>query len=991
MAYQPIKVTQITIPGGTSPYVFTVQLINENGTLVDNPNVIQNQQFTRASLTTPFTFQFQLGNGIYSIPNVRFRILYNGEIIKTGPVFTLQVNCSEEQITTDLPSEISFIGITRNNSSRETSLYFTSSKPLSWRISAVGSGIQPQGITIDNQPWNNTTWNPVTTEWAVAPINYIARVNPVSPGQGGLIGGATYYIDLRLNDNPNTVFRMTYTMPNSDITTITDITPIEGGGGGPTCNKAGYVAVEWRGPYASHSAAVTAACADSGTGGLGMFSGGVAVSSVAYASTSVEDCSKLLDGYYYFKIGSSMVMNTGQVSGGTITGLNAFSCDAPSAFDGQVGTRSVIVGDYQYHFVTSANAAVEITGDNKVKISAPYTKPSFNGNSTCYRHIVGDMHQEIKQVDRDALLGAGLDLPEGNHAFFFVYAATGGAPNYNEALNAGQWTMFSDHNILSNGQTARSNNSAQMEAIYISKVKITPYSDNELRAPNELVKLSWLPSFQALGYSIAGLPSHQWVGVTRVLTTESNSAARSAGITRLTNLGVSMQNIYGDTPSSVPISRLWRNIQALVPNYTQDAQAIANAFYQGREQPMMAEVAENVGNRDGCPPCWQVAQQVFQNLHTKAVSQGATSPADHNFCGDYFAHLYGEDNGAQYKTIENGRFIMSTAANARLRSTVPYETDQYSVCGYFHGPIDYRNWMEPHYLDCPIFDNEGRFLYKMIRQIERKFMAAPNRKVMLFTSQSYEGVNMDNIRTGIDFRLRFPSYNGDLIRRGGVGIGYATHFAQCFWGLMFGAAPTFWDVNGFVNIDPSAFYWGMWATDWDGNLTNPSMVKWHADGASVVQWDGNNPAHPPRTPGQAGTFPDRLMGGKNGAIAAAYLYRQLKVIQNRMSTTVEYANFSYTVNGSTSIPGYGNTNVPISGGQGPKINTWGQSNPGQSNAVTIEWNKLPICIYFEGPGGKGVAYQWPVANLSDVQVVTVNNGGGATFTVKGNHPHIFLW
>ena len=266
MAHKNVAISNLTNMPTQASYVFTVQLVDSNNNPVTSNGIQNNQQFTVVNIGSPFTLKFILPDTTYSLANCKFVVYFNNKVIGTAPLFTLNSNCSTENIQSGTPPEVSYIGITRDNPSRNTSLYLTSSKPLRWRISAADGGEPPQGLTVGNQPWNSTSWNPMETEWAVNPITHIARVNPISNGVGGVIGGATYYIDLATLDTPNSVFRLTYTIPNETISSMREVTSTTG------CSKVGGTVVDWRGPFASHIIAEGQACLDSGTGGQGVLS-----------------------------------------------------------------------------------------------------------------------------------------------------------------------------------------------------------------------------------------------------------------------------------------------------------------------------------------------------------------------------------------------------------------------------------------------------------------------------------------------------------------------------------------------------------------------------------------------------------------------------------------------------------------------------------------------------------------------------------------------
>lgn len=658
------------------------------------------------------------------------------------------------------------------------------------------------------------------------------------------------------------------------------------------------------------------------------------------------------------------------------------------------GTKEYFADGKQYNVVHSKNTTVTISPSGLVQFTAPATKNSFNGQNTCYRHVVNGMHAEVPSAERNALLGSGLNLPEGNYTYYFIYANTsGGGSNYNQIFGDGEWTLFSNANIELNGQSAQQNRSARFECISISVVRIVETPDDVLRPPKSLRVLSWLPSFQESPYNLSGFPTPQSFGITKVLTIGKTNGDRQVGVDRNISKGFRTQYIYSELDGK-PAGSKWRNVQAKTPGPSTDPVAIANTFYGGRQLMATMEVAENVGNDVGCPPCWSVAQQTSVQWNNKATADGATSPQDHENYGDYFQDTHGEGNYAMYRTEANGHMLMQNQTNARLMHILPLETDNYAQSGYFtSGQYNVRNWLQGGYLDSPTFRGKARWIYDLIFGLERKFMAAPDRKVMTYAAATYEGVHCDTIRDGTDLRLFFPVENGDLIRRSKMGLSWDTMYTHALWTFLFGASYIVWDGSGFDNIDPYGFSWGMWGVNVDSNGDPiPSSIRWQPTGAgSDSQYNSGNPAHPTRDVGQSGSFPNDVSHGQNGAFAAALAYKFLRVDNDYMSNTIEYGNYSFTKNGGPVTNGYNGTNAPITGANGAKFTRYGAANAGQSNIVTISWYEKPILAYFNGADGSGVVFQNPHAASTDVHVVTCTNGGGKTFTAVGNMPHIELF
>ena len=82
---------------------------------------------------------------------------------------------------------------------------------------------QPSGTTwvstANDTAWNSTTYIPGTTQYTQEGYTRIYRLNPLSSTEGGLVGGKTYYFDIK-EAGSNEFFRTTFTMPTVDINPI---------------------------------------------------------------------------------------------------------------------------------------------------------------------------------------------------------------------------------------------------------------------------------------------------------------------------------------------------------------------------------------------------------------------------------------------------------------------------------------------------------------------------------------------------------------------------------------------------------------------------------------------------------------------------------------------------------------------------------------------------------------------------------------------------
>jgi len=131
--------------------------------------------------------------------------------------------------------------------------------------------------------------------------------------------------------------------------------------------------------------------------------------------------------------------------------------------------------------------------------------------------------------------------------------------------------------------------------------------------------------------------------------------------------------------------------------------------------------------------------------------------------------------------------------------------------------------------------------------------------------------------------------------------------------------------------------------------------------------------------------------GESGAFAGAWLVGQITAVSDRTSKTIEYASFSYKINGGKPQTGYPDSNIPQKGALGnPQLSRYGTANPGQANIVKIYTAKKPICLYTEGKDGPAAIYQNIHAGLTDQTEVTLATPAGPqTVRATGSNLHVF--
>ena len=202
---------------------------------------------------------------------------------------------------------------------------------------------------------------------------------------------------------------------------------------------------------------------------------------------------------------------------------------------------------------------------------------------------------------------------------------------------------------------------------------------------------------------------------------------------------------------------------------------------------------------------------------------------------------------------------------------------QFSDCYYFSkGAYKYRNWMEGGYLDSFAHLPEGIRIYNEIYNYERKYMAAPDRRVLKFSWSNAEGVNSNMYRSGTKSRLHFE--NGDIIRQDVVSWPFQMMLNESFWAILLGNDFVLWHSNVPLVQDPLTFR--------DSGASGAGKTQWQPTGGEIVDFNPQDPAQPQRVHSDKGQFPNNPHVGESGAFAGAWLVGQITAVSDRTSKTL---------------------------------------------------------------------------------------------------------
>ncbi|MDB6151908.1 MAG: hypothetical protein JWL90_361 [Chthoniobacteraceae bacterium] len=624
------------------------------------------------------------------------------------------------------------------------------------------------------------------------------------------------------------------------------------------------------------------------------------------------------------------------------------------------GVYSQIVGNLRFEWIPTREVGFQILPDGKVKIVAPLTQRSSDGKNECRRFIYDHSHNRLSRPDADALFGDGLALPVGNYGFNILWIK---AATYDEVL-AGGWTL------TNNPDTYRSN-STKPDYFYLSIVPIAsapaaPSAIQEVVIPYDLQRVSWLPHYQLLPYDL-NLPDGRGFGITRMLM--------DIPLEQVYRKVTQIQYMYGFL-DSVPMGQRWKVLRAYKGE--ENEALIKNAAID-KSFGYLSQMDEDFGAL-GEKEHLSRAQEVLKGIYARLEKEkGVTSPNQTRMYDDYFTDLGGYSNSENFRfDFKADRLIAGLASEAAARKRAGGKDE----CNYFkQGAYAYRNWMQGGYLDSFERIPEGLRVYNEIYNFEKRFMAAPDRKVAKMGWTNAEGVNSNMYRAGTDWRLHFP--DGDILRSSEVAWPFHMMLNESFWTLLLGHDYYLWH-SSVPMVSDIAHFGDSWAA-------GAGKTRWQPTGGAITEYDPKNPAQPQRTKSPKGQFPTHPHLGESGAFTGAWLVSQLTTASERLSKTIEYCPFTYKVNGGSAQAGYFDSDKPAYGSLGnAKLSRPGIANYGQANIVKSYEAKKPICLYTEGADGAALIYHNVYGGLAEVDEVTVNTPlGERTFQVAGNSLHVF--
>ena len=506
----------------------------------------------------------------------------------------------------------------------------------------------------------------------------------------------------------------------------------------------------------------------------------------------------------------------------------------------------------------------------------------------------------------------------------------------------------------------------------------------KINIPASLRKLSWAPNYPTTNLSatwpaktVGGttIPARIFA-VTKLRDDVSAESLISRGVTHVDRF------VAGTLPNSQRYANAqWTGAKkgpdystAGVPNpsiTSGELDILANEAYVA--SPAFFSSSEFRENGVGS---YQAACQVYKRIYAKLQTDfGVTSPVQTNLLGDYgqdeyCPHLrpYTEAAG------QHDKFRASMASQSAARQNWREGEQDFNggTMAYLgtDGGYNSRNWSFKLYLDSLYFFGE-KLDYSLLYVIERMYMAVPDRLLWGYTWSELEAVQNLMDRNHGGYRVAWTNPNGDIIQKWlltmpfqvGVSIGFLS--TLCANGLLI------WNSNDKVSPLKARF-----------TTQYTHKVEWQQTGGSIQDYNDGDPSQPDEYTGDGAKFPRTPMTGEDALYAGYWMACQIK----DRADTLEYANFSYKINGGGTQNGYNGTNAPQLGTEygAPYLSFYTRPNYGQNNIVTSNQYRKPIVIIGMGSAGKSISVWVPQLKPTDTcQVDAVHEGQAISVTVTG--------
>lgn len=682
-----------------------------------------------------------------------------------------------------------------------------------------------------------------------------------------------------------------------------------------------------------------------------------------------------------------------------------------------MGVIEKTAGGQRFRMINGKYVRTEILPSGLVKLIYPETLPSFNGKNTTRAWVFNSYMIPLPPDELKALSTTGLKLRAGNHSFYVYYFNAARAKTVAE-LRAQWWDLAGD-------QQGCQDNATGAEYALLEIEDIAPRDSTEIKPPDDIHAVTWYPQYQqtrngldlpegkkfGVTKRVDGIPAAQLVEQGTYLqaayadVNNNNIPYNRTWVTLRAYAKGQINHPYEGTikaGETVTVDKDGVNCEpgdiiSLHKGYSAGLPAGVEITYSipekgvfrfeiknssGEDKPFAGGTLDvkyfgsvesearklyDFGARKGCIVASEICENgipydyvepIYRRIYElQQEHDGVTDPNETDIVSDYFSHLYGYGT-EMHGSADDKRKLLSSREMARKNGVDGHDSNYYSNRAY-----EYRHRIVGGYLDSIARLLDGVRIYGHIGNLERQYIAMPDRRVATFGWTAFEGVSSQVERHATWQRLPFEG--GDLLRVSRMEGSFEQLKYETFFSLLIGDYYVSWNDNGMFGTNINRF--GLAHIGGGADWKN----RWAPRGGEEVQYDPNDSTHPQSQPGEGAGWSDGAAPGHNGGFVGAWLLCQIK---NRIDRTLRYPSFSYTM-GDKTYTGYFNGNDPVKGEKGDaSISRFGNGNAGQCNIVNQEEHRKPIVIYGEGSGGKCLIVINPYAGLTETTTYTLLDG-----------------
>lgn len=430
-------------------------------------------------------------------------------------------------------------------------------------------------------------------------------------------------------------------------------------------------------------------------------------------------------------------------------------------------------------------------------------------------------------------------------------------------------------------------------------------------------------------------------------------------------------------------SRQWDTVRW----YGGSAQDLVNQTPAAAGYGIVSEITENMTSAGRAGEALLFVDEFYRKMFERS---GKADPTETNYIQDYWEDSEIAARGIQFLLNNSNDTFWN---NWKLRFSSEAEARKGrdgQVAQYFaRGCYEYRNWLVPGYRDGFHRIPEHTWIYILIATLEQMHLAV-RRKAVQFATDMLEGAEWKINRYSSMQGTRFESPAGYMFRSSLNNTPSEIMYRDALITSVIGDGQMHWGAAGRSTTDIKR-----WVRSYNGGFS-AWRNQWLKDGAQFpVDYNPNDPSMPKLSPGDnpngytgsgVEIIPPGFGGpgpfGNHDSLAGRYMAS----LARGANSPLKYPPFTYKINNGVTKNGYFNGTNPVNGSLGNStVSTLNNRNFGQHNILNQARYALPICW----KNNEVIYWCNPVARPSEVNTVTVDDGGVFTFESVGPGMKVF--